>query len=98
VTRALVVRAEAEQEIITAAEWHESRGSGLAAEFLRSIDAALAAVERAPLQHGEVLPGFRRCLLKRFPYSLIFSVSDQDVVVLACTHWRQNPRRWQKRP
>lgn len=34
-TRALVVRAEAEQEIITAAEWYESRGSGLAAEFLR---------------------------------------------------------------
>ena len=95
--RDLVVRAEAEQEIVAATEWYESRGRGLAAEFLRAIDAAIASIQRTPLQYPEVRSGMHRCLLRRFPYSLIFSVSESEVVILSCSHWRQSPRHWQRR-
>ena len=96
-SRRLVYRSEAEQEIFAAAEWYEARGSGLAAEFLRAFDAATASVQRNPLQHPQVHPQMRRALLRRFPYSLIYSVSEEEIVVLACAHWRQSPRRWQRR-
>ena len=95
--RRLVYRPEAEQEINAAAEWYEARSSGLAAEFLRAFDAAVATVERNPLQHAAVNPRMHRALLRRFPYSLIFTVSEEEIVILACAHWRQNPRRWQFR-
>jgi plasmid stabilization system protein ParE len=90
-------RPEAESEINAAAEWYESRGSILAEEFLRAVDAAVVAVERNPLQHPKVHPQFRRVLLRRFPHSLIFAVADSEVVIVACSHWRQHPRRWSNR-
>lgn len=96
-SRRLVYRPEAEQEILAAAEWYDGRGAGLAAEFLRAFDAVLASVERNPLQYAEVHPRMRSALLRRFPYRILFSVSDEEIVVLSCTHWRQNPRRWQRR-
>ena len=96
-SRRLVFRPEAEQEVAAAAEWYEARGSGLAAEFLRAFDVAVASVVRNPLQHPEVHPVLRRTLLRRFPYSLVYSVSDEEIVVVSCAHWRQNPRRWQRR-
>jgi plasmid stabilization system protein ParE len=97
VSRRLVYRPEAEQEILAAAEWYDVRGPGLAAEFLRAFDAAIASIERTPLQYAEVHPRMRSALLRRFPYRIVFSVSDEEIVVLSCTHWRQNPRQWQHR-
>jgi toxin ParE1/3/4 len=49
----------------------------LAAEFLRALDATIAAVERNPDQFPQVHGEKRRALLRRFPYGVIFSVSDE---------------------
>jgi toxin ParE1/3/4 len=95
--RRLVFRPEAEAEIFAAAEWYEKRKLGLAAELLRALDAVIAAVERNPHQFPQVHGEKRRALLRRFPYGVIFSVSGEEIIVLACTHARQNPKRWQRR-
>jgi toxin ParE1/3/4 len=97
VTRHLVLRPEATEEILAATEWYERRGRGLAAEFLRAVDAALASVQRNPLQHPIVHREMRRALLRRFPYAVIYAVSETEIVVLACVHGRQHTRRWQDR-
>jgi plasmid stabilization system protein ParE len=97
VSRRFVFRPEAEEEIFEAAEWYERRKLGLSAEFLRALDAVIAAVERSPHRFPRVHGEKRRALLRRFPYGVIFSVSDEEIVVLACTHARQNPKRWQRR-
>jgi toxin ParE1/3/4 len=97
VSRRLVVRPQADQELFAAAEWYERRGTGLAAEFLRAFDAATAAVQRNPLQYPQVHHSMRRVLLRRFPYALIYAATEEEIVILACTHQRQHPRRWQMR-
>ena len=96
-SRRLVIRPEATEEIAEAAEWYEKRGAGLSAEFLRALDATIARVERNPLQYPRVHQEMRRALLRRFPYGVIFTVSDEEIVILACTHGKQHPRRWQRR-
>lgn len=80
-----------------AAEWYEERTPGLSAEFLRALDATVASVQRNPQQYPFVHEGMHRALLRRFPYSLIDSFSDEEIVVLTCAHWRQHPRRWRSR-
>jgi hypothetical protein len=47
-TRRILFRPEAETELMEAASWYEERGKGLGAEFLRSLDAAISAIERNP--------------------------------------------------
>jgi plasmid stabilization system protein ParE len=93
----LVLRPEALDEISQAAAWYEGRATGLSAEFLRALDATLASLRRNPRQYPVVHNNLRRALLRRFPYSLIYTASDDEVVVVACAHGRQDPRRWFKR-
>jgi plasmid stabilization system protein ParE len=86
VTWRIVYRAEAEQDIAAVAEWYEDRGESLVAEFLRAFDAAIASISRNPEQYPQVHPRVRRALLRRFPYSILYSLTEEDVVVLGCMH------------
>ena len=96
-TPRFVVRPIALEEIFAAAEWYERRGGSLSAEFLRATDAVIASIKRNPEQFPKVHAAMRHALLRRFPYSLVFTASAEEIVVLSCSHWRQNPKRWRSR-
>jgi toxin ParE1/3/4 len=78
VTRRFVVRPQADLEIAEAAEWYFERARGLAAEFVRVVDAAFATIERNPLQFPLVDPPIRRAVLRRFPYSILYCRRRRD--------------------
>lgn len=96
-TRRLVFRPEAEVELTEAVDWYEGRSQGLGAEFLRSLDAIIAQVQRQPTLYPLVFGTARRATLRRFPYSLIYTVHDNELLIAACIHSRRDPTRWQKR-
>jgi plasmid stabilization system protein ParE len=88
----LRVRREAELDLYSAAAWYEAQHRGLGREF---ADAALGAMESLSYQaliHPEILPGIRRALMRRFPYSISFRISGGDVVVLSVLHQRRSQR------
>ena len=39
----------------------------------------------------------RRALLERFPYSLLYRIVHEQVVVVACFHAKRHPKRWYSR-
>jgi plasmid stabilization system protein ParE len=96
-TRRILFRPEAEAEIAAAMEWYEARMRGLGAEFLRSLEATVSAVQRRPASYPMVFGDARRAVLRRFPYSLIYVESGSDVLIVACIHGRRDPRRWRER-
>lgn len=96
-TRRLVFRPEANLDINEAAEWHEARGQGLAAEFLRVLDACIESIRRNPLLYPVVYGEARRAMMRRFPYSVIYAVREDEIVIIGCIHGRRDPKRWQDR-
>jgi plasmid stabilization system protein ParE len=91
------VRPETTLDIDEAYIWYESRLPGLGEDFLRSVDAALSAIQRNPDAHPLVHRNIRRALIRRFPYG-VFYVSEPDrVTVVAVFHARRDPRSWQGR-
>jgi plasmid stabilization system protein ParE len=96
-SRRVVFLAEAEAEIAEAADWYETRGKGLGADFTRSLEATIAAIQRIPTQYQIVKGQARRAVLRRFPYSLVYKVSEHEIIVLACFHGRRDPRRLMER-
>ncbi|MEX5212848.1 MAG: type II toxin-antitoxin system RelE/ParE family toxin [Nitrospiraceae bacterium] len=96
-TRRIVFRPEAETELAEAVDWYEARSQGLGAEFLRSLDAVLAQVQRHPTLYPVVFGTARRAVLRRFPYSLIYVLRDDELLIAACIHSRRDPKRWQER-
>lgn len=95
-SRRLTLRAQAELEIFEAAEWYELRAR-LGSEFRRVVEACLASIERNPLQHPRLRGIYRRAALRRFPYGIIYTVSDDEIVVVACFHARRDPEAWRGR-
>jgi plasmid stabilization system protein ParE len=96
-SRRILFRPEAEVELMEAASWYEERGKGLGADFLRSLDAAVAAIERNPHAYPIVFGKVRRSVLRRFPYIIIYRVENDEILILACIHGRRDPKRWQER-
>jgi len=97
VSSELLLEPGAEAEIAEAGDWYDQRRPGLGADFVRAVDETLAAIKQNPLQYQTVWRQFRRARIGRFPYGLIYSVSDHDIVVLSCFHGRRNPQIWKKR-
>ncbi len=97
--RRLIVRPEAESDIVEAAVWYESREAGLGFEVVSEIRAASQrAVEYPRAQpllrkHPEV----RRVLAKRFPYRIFYIVRSDAVVVFAALHAARHDLKWQQR-
>jgi len=97
VIRSLILRPAAEEDVAAAYTWYEERSPGLGSEFLRAVEAGLAAVERNPGAYPELYKHARRALLRRFPYALFYVISPELIEVIGCIHTRRHPRRWRSR-
>lgn len=96
-TPRLFLRPTAKADVREAFDWYEARSTGLGFEFLRAARAGLGLIERNPTQFSVVLDDIRRVHLLRFPYALYYFIDGAQVVVIACAHGRQHPRRWSGR-
>lgn len=92
--RELLIRPEAEAELVDAHDWYEARVRGLGAEFLSCVDAAFSSIQRSPQQHPLIVKNIHRALLRRFPYGIFFLVEETRIVVIAVFHAKRNPKVW----
>lgn len=93
---------EAEQEALAAATWYEHKLLGLGDDFVATYAAALEAIEKEPLRYPRLETirsrrNIRRCILRRFPYMVIFEVLPQETVALAVAHTSRRPNYWRGR-
>jgi len=59
-------------------------------EVQKAVDQILEFPESAPV----ILGGVRTKVILRFPYSLMYRVVDDAVIILAVAHHRQRPEFW----
>lgn len=90
-------RPEAEQELLDAQAWYESKALGLGFEFARTADAAIASALRNPFGHLRIEGEFRRVLFRKFPYTLIYLPSPEELLVISFFHQHRKPDAWMDR-
>ncbi len=93
---------EAELEGTEAALRYEDERAGLGGEFLAELDAAMESIAAHPLHHPryEAIAdehSFRRVVLKRFPYVVVFSIVGDEILIVAVAHASRRPGYWQHR-
>jgi len=93
----LVLRPQAEAELLAARDWYEARRSGLGCGFCAAVDLAIMAIMERPLAYPCVHGETRRKILHRFPYAVFYRVLQDEIVVLGVVHSRRHPRSWQFR-
>ncbi|WP_184368906.1 MULTISPECIES: type II toxin-antitoxin system RelE/ParE family toxin [Xanthomonas] len=87
----VLFRPQARTEALEAQAWYESRAAGLGLEFARALDATVAAAVRSPETFEAVAGSYRRVLLRRFPFSLVYRVHGDEFLVVAVFHHRRDP-------
>jgi plasmid stabilization system protein ParE len=78
VPRTLEFLDEAIEEAEAAARWYAERSQTAAAAFADEIDNAIAEITRLPLAWPAYFHNTRRFLLRRFPYSVVYRVSENS--------------------
>ena len=92
----LIVRPEAEGDILDAALWYEGREVGLGLELTAEIRAAVERALENPLAYLLLRkqPHVRRILARRFPYRIFYVVRPDAMIVFAVLHAAQDERHW----
>ena len=93
----IILRLDAAAEIREAYHYYKDKAEGLGLEFVRTVEACLASIERHPQMYAIVHKQVRRAVLRRFPYNLFYVVEPDRIVVIACFHASRNPKEWQRR-
>ncbi|MFS2140018.1 type II toxin-antitoxin system RelE/ParE family toxin [Duganella sp. Dugasp56] len=85
-------------ELQDAADYYASKGgSGLAHTFVDEFERVVNLVLSNP-QLGAVFRGDRRrYFLSRFPYSVIYQVTTDELRIIAIAHQRRRPGYWRGR-
>lgn len=93
----LVIALEASQDLDEAYDWYELRNVGLGEQFLRSVDASIQAILRAPEMHAIAHENYRRGLVRRFPYAVFYEYDGENVIVYSVFHTARDPQKWRRR-
>jgi plasmid stabilization system protein ParE len=94
VSRQVVFRPQAEDEVIEVRQWYEARRPGLGKDFAAAVDQVIERMLANPFAFPRAHAETRRAVLARFPYAVYFRNLDEEIVVLA-VHGRQHQSRWQ---
>jgi plasmid stabilization system protein ParE len=87
----------ANREVDDAAQWYEAREEDLSREVLDELDRIVRLVRLYPYTGMQVEPEIRRFLFTRFPYSLVYGIDKETIVVIAVANQHREPNYWADR-
>lgn len=87
----------AEEEMVEASHFYEAESSELGLEFLDDVQRVIDTLREHPKLGQQVGRNLRRALLRRFPFSLIYSEEPDGILVVAVAHQRRRPGYWRWR-
>lgn len=88
----------AKRDILEAHAYYVDQESmALGRSFRAEVKAALHRIEEFPEAWPRAL-GYRRCIIKRFPYCIFYEVESEHIVVVAVSHHKRRPGYWRGNP
>jgi plasmid stabilization system protein ParE len=87
------IRPRAELDLRAARDWYDRQRAGLGEELLAEMDQAVARLTEHPERHPFYYQGFRRLLLRRFPYKVFYRMEGQHVLIFRVLHLKQEHRQ-----
>lgn len=83
---------EAEKEIDDAVIWYRKQLIGLELEFIKCIDEVIRKIKKEPELYPFIFENYRKAVVKRFPFIIIYEKVKSTIRILAVFHSRRNPK------
>ena len=87
----------AEEELLNEIAYLEQRVAGLGRRFYAEVCRAEKQVVQFPESNHELSLGIRKRPLRTYPFSRIYSIEKDGLLILAVAHQRRRPLYWGQR-
>ncbi len=84
-------------EIKASYNWYQEKAEGLGQDYINELELAYQAIIEFPQTWPKFQKGFRRFLLSRFPFSVIYRKNGHSLYVVAVMHNSKKPGYWLNR-
>ncbi len=88
---------EARDELFESIDYYEEQASGLGLDFLSDIEEAIQSIKMFPKSSEALDKKFRRKIVKKFPFGIIYTVESDIVYIIAISHLFRFPGYWKER-
>lgn len=86
-----------EEEVAESMEFYESRDPGLHFKFQEELYQIITILRSSPLIGRIVEEEFRSFPLPKFPFSVVYKIESDSIVILAVAHHSRRPGYWKSR-
>ena len=87
----------AADEFLEASQFYESQSAGLGADFLDAVQHVVDVLRERPMIGPVVEGDLRKAVVHRFPFTIIYSAEEDELLIIAVAHQRRRPGYWRER-
>jgi toxin ParE1/3/4 len=84
-------------DVREAAGWYDRRASGLGDTFVDLVSQAVAEIIADPERFAPAQTECRYIRVSRFPYVILFDVTDVEILLLGVLHTARSMDKWRER-
>jgi len=88
---------EAESEFNDSLAYYDSIKENLGKEFAEEVYSTIQRILQYPNAWTKITKGCKRCLTKRFPFGVIYSIKEDCIFIIAVMPLSRKPGYWENR-
>ncbi len=81
----------AARDLTDAIEFYERQSGGLGEQFLDEYESVIRRILDFPEAWTPISPNQRRCLVRRFPYAVLYAHDGNEILVTGIADLRRDP-------
>ena len=84
----------AEKELNQAVDYYNTLDTGLGNEFAREVRKSIDLIQQYPGAWSVLSKNTRHCLIKRFPFGVIYQINGDNIYIIAVMQLNREPGYW----
>jgi toxin ParE1/3/4 len=92
-----VFHPEALAEYSDTVRYYAQKRTELAQAFINSVEDAIFRIREAPDRYAAIDDHIRRCLTRKFPHAILYTIEEDCILILAVMHCSRQPGYWKSR-
>lgn len=92
-----VFHPDALTEYADAVRYYTEQRTEIAQAFINAIEDAVYRIRESPTSYTAIDEDVRRCMTRKFPYGILYTIEQDYILILAVMHCSREPGYWKNR-
>jgi toxin ParE1/3/4 len=84
-------------EYSEAVQYYAQNRTALAQAFIDAVENTIYRIRESPTTWQIIEEDVRRCMTRKFPYGVLYTVEEDEILILAVMHCSREPNYWKNR-